>query len=337
VRVKFAMVDTAGVDDGVRFVDSGSAELSGQRIGGVHRGPVWSDWIDVPEGDGRVVAALEPGAGGHEATTGASMESLQFRVRGAGAGQAWPPIRFPGQYADAETGLNENWHRYYEPSTGRYAQAEPVLSAPTTVMATTSSGLGWSAYGYATNNPVGLGDPNGMLPMDSPGWDRVATANLKIVAAAQAGDKPSQYFVAAAVGLFAGVNFYALSWLVPEMLAGGAAGASVAVADAMKLPAAAPGTDTIVLGQYASRVAGGIFPAKERLLQPLADAVRGRLLDQLAGEIEVLTPHIRAADRILFCVKDKMGPLTMAEYQLIKSSPELLMKTIFVTGGYPPK
>jgi RHS repeat-associated protein len=163
VRVKFAMVDTAGVDDGVRFVDSGSAELSGQRIGGVHKGPVWSDWIDVPEGDGRVVAALGAGAGG-QATTGVSTEALQYRVRKSGAGQAWPRIRFPGHYADAETGLNENWHRYYEPGTGRYAQPEPVLSEPTTVADTTSSGLGWSAYGYATSNPVAFYDGTGLYP-----------------------------------------------------------------------------------------------------------------------------------------------------------------------------
>jgi len=37
-------------------------------------------------------------------------------------------IRFPGQYHDRNTGLYYNWHRYYEPSLGRYYQADPSIS-----------------------------------------------------------------------------------------------------------------------------------------------------------------------------------------------------------------
>ena len=33
---------------------------------------------------------------------------------------------YPGQYADAETGLFYNWNRYYEPKTGRYITSEPI-------------------------------------------------------------------------------------------------------------------------------------------------------------------------------------------------------------------
>jgi RHS repeat-associated protein len=33
-------------------------------------------------------------------------------------------LRFPGQYYDAETGLHYNWHRYYWPDVGRYAEAD---------------------------------------------------------------------------------------------------------------------------------------------------------------------------------------------------------------------
>lgn len=40
------------------------------------------------------------------------------------------PLRFPGQYADAETGLNYNLLRYYDPTTGRYASQDPLGLAP---------------------------------------------------------------------------------------------------------------------------------------------------------------------------------------------------------------
>ncbi|HET9171194.1 MAG TPA: RHS repeat-associated core domain-containing protein [Actinospica sp.] len=42
------------------------------------------------------------------------------------------PLRFPGQYFDAETGLHYNLHRYYDPSTAAYLSPDPLglLPAP---------------------------------------------------------------------------------------------------------------------------------------------------------------------------------------------------------------
>jgi RHS repeat-associated protein len=37
-------------------------------------------------------------------------------------------LRFPGQYLDRETGLHYNWHRYYDPNTGRYLTPDPLLT-----------------------------------------------------------------------------------------------------------------------------------------------------------------------------------------------------------------
>lgn len=40
------------------------------------------------------------------------------------------PLRFPGQYADEETGLNYNYFRYYDPETARYTTPDPLGLVP---------------------------------------------------------------------------------------------------------------------------------------------------------------------------------------------------------------
>ena len=35
-------------------------------------------------------------------------------------------LRFPGQHYDTETGLNYNYYRDYEPTTGRYIESDPI-------------------------------------------------------------------------------------------------------------------------------------------------------------------------------------------------------------------
>ncbi|SFT08923.1 RHS repeat-associated core domain-containing protein [Saccharopolyspora flava] len=44
----------------------------------------------------------------------------------ATGGPATTPLRFPGQYFDAETGLHYNVHRYYDPSTARFTSNDPL-------------------------------------------------------------------------------------------------------------------------------------------------------------------------------------------------------------------
>jgi RHS repeat-associated protein len=60
-------------------------------------------------------------------------------------------MRFPGQYYDAETGLNYNLMRDYEPGIGRYLQFDPI-------------GLegGLNGYGYVGANPLAQIDPFGL-------------------------------------------------------------------------------------------------------------------------------------------------------------------------------
>ena len=65
-----------------------------------------------------------------------------------------PTARFPGQWFQSETGLHQNWMRDYDPTTGRYMQADPL-------------GLvaGASVYGYALQNPGRYTDPTGECPL----------------------------------------------------------------------------------------------------------------------------------------------------------------------------
>ena len=71
-------------------------------------------------------------------------------------------FRFPGQYYDAETGLHYNYHRYYDPSTGRYLRPDPI-------------GLfgGINLFEYSLNNPINSIDPLGLLTL---GYDVSVTA-----------------------------------------------------------------------------------------------------------------------------------------------------------------
>ncbi len=61
-------------------------------------------------------------------------------------------LRFPGQYADEETGLHYNWNRYYDPSTGRYTQEDPIGL----------KGKDYNYYRYVQNRQGNLIDPYGL-------------------------------------------------------------------------------------------------------------------------------------------------------------------------------
>lgn len=66
------------------------------------------------------------------------------------ADRASTPLRFPGQYFDAETGLHYNYHRYYDPAAGQYLSHDPLGLAPSP-----------NTQAYVPN-PTGWIDPLGL-------------------------------------------------------------------------------------------------------------------------------------------------------------------------------
>lgn len=79
-------------------------------------------------------------------------------------------LRFPGQYYDAETGLCNNYNRYYSQEIGAYIIRDPMIEMALVI-----------AYAYSENNPINKMDPLGLadcIRHDSiwPGsciWDKI--------------------------------------------------------------------------------------------------------------------------------------------------------------------
>lgn len=92
-------------------------------------------------------------------------------------------LRYPGQVDDGN-GLHYNWHRFYQPQTGRYTQGDPI-------------GLegGWNRFTYVGGNPLLYVDPTGLLN-PAKGVSALGNATMAGFAAGSGGIK-----MAVAIGL----------------------------------------------------------------------------------------------------------------------------------------
>jgi RHS repeat-associated protein len=192
-RVLFQAVDTEGVSWDYAYLANSSGADLGTRVGGWHKGRQSSGWVAVPS-DGRIDVAFRsdysnccintstseiscqtgtcpycPSSTPSCSTPnfpywGVAVEGYEYRRYQSGAAPAWTPLRFPGQYYDAETELFENWNRYYDPSIGRYLQPEPLLQNASEVTRFATAGMSLTPYSYALNNPIHYQDADGNNP-----------------------------------------------------------------------------------------------------------------------------------------------------------------------------
>lgn len=107
-----------------------------------------------------------------------------------GQGTFFQPLRLPGQYFDAETGLHDNLMRSYDPASGRYLEPDPLGLA-----------AGFDPFVYADGNPLVATDPLGLLLFAFDGTGNGATGRdgedvSNVRKFFEASDDPDKWYMA---------------------------------------------------------------------------------------------------------------------------------------------
>ena len=124
--------------------------------GALIREYVWNGWDPIAVIEGGVVSFVRADHIGRPAfatnASGVKVWTATYTPFGGVTTSTGvlPSARFPGQWFQSESGLHQNWMRDYDPTTGRYLEADPL-------------GLvdGASVYGYARQSPMMFADPRG--------------------------------------------------------------------------------------------------------------------------------------------------------------------------------
>jgi len=105
-------------------------------------------------------------------STGTSQATYAYDPYGglaSSTGSITNPLRFAGQYQDAESVIYYLRARYYDPSTGQLITADPAVAASR------------QGYGYVAGNPLNSQDPTGMW-----GWPNVSNVWNSVTSGAKA-------------------------------------------------------------------------------------------------------------------------------------------------------
>jgi RHS repeat-associated protein len=127
-----------------------------EATGALIREYVWMGWEPIAVIEGGVVYYIRADHIGRPVfatnTSGVKVWTATYTPFGGVHTPTGLPIeaRFPGQWYQSESGLHQNWMRDYDPTTGRYIEADPL-------------GLidGASVYGYVAGNSQRWADPKG--------------------------------------------------------------------------------------------------------------------------------------------------------------------------------
>jgi RHS repeat-associated protein len=138
-----AIVDDTGTSPVLYFIQTDQLGTP-QKITDGSMNIIWDGAFD-PFGN--------PVTGGMGSATWGSAQWGGFSWGATGPNLSLTNLRFPGQYFDSETALNQNWNRDYDATVGRYLESDPLGF----------DGGTYLTYEYAGGNPINNDDPLGLF------------------------------------------------------------------------------------------------------------------------------------------------------------------------------